>query len=205
MTVCGKCGVELKKGAKFCKACGSGQQDAARKNDKKARVLEAEKKKGNTYLVIGIVAVAVAAGLLFAVMGRRGESGVPGSAASSSSFTTVRAENGAVAIPVSALKGSAASFFVYSSGGKDVKFFALRASDGTIRVALDACQACFRAKLGYHQQGDTMVCNNCGIAFRSVDIGVIRGGCNPIPVDNKADGNVILVKAKDLEDGAKFF
>lgn len=209
MTVCSKCGVELKKGAKFCKSCGSGHQDAAQQKDKKSRVLAAEKKSSKTYIVLGIAAIAIGAGLFFALSGSRSLDGVMGTAApqrgASSSYTAVNAENGSVSIPVSELRGSEARFFVYSAGGKDIKFFALRASDGTIRVALDACQACYRAKLGYHQKGDTMVCNNCGIAFRSADIGVIRGGCNPIPLDNKNDDKLIIVKAKDLENEAKYF
>lgn len=209
MTVCSKCGVEMKKNAKFCKACGSGQQGEGKRNDKKSRVLAAEKKSGKTYIVIGIAAIAIVAGLFFASSRGRSLSGVMGTEApqrgASSSYMAVNAENGAVSIPVSELRGSDARFFVYSTGGKDIKFFALRASDGTIRVALDSCQACFRAKLGYHQKGDTMVCNNCGIAFPSADIGVIRGGCNPIPLENKADDKLIVVKAKDLENEAKYF
>lgn len=204
MTVCNKCGLELKKGAKFCKACGSGRQDEKQRQDKKSRVLSAaEKKSGGKYIALAIVAVAIGAGLFFA-LGNDGPAGAPGSS-SQIVFANVKAEQGRVSIPVSSIQGSKASYFVYAAAGKEVKFFALRAPDGTIRVALDACQACYRAKLGYHQEGDTMVCNNCGIAFRSADIGIIRGGCNPIPLDNSTENGVLLVKAKDIEDGATYF
>jgi uncharacterized membrane protein len=197
--------VELKEGAKFCKACGSGHQDGAKQNDKKARVLAAEKKRGRSAVVIGIIAVAVAIGVLFAVTsGRKGPAGA-GSAGPEITFTTVSAEGGVVKLPVDGIRGSEAHYYVFTAGGKEVKFFALRAADGTIRVALDACQACYRAKLGYHQQGDTMVCNNCGLSFRSLDIGIIHGGCNPVPLQNRTEGNLVVVQAKDLVDGAKFF
>jgi len=199
----------MKKGAKFCKACGSGKQTVEKQNDKKARVMAAEKKNGKTYAVVGVIVAAIVAGLFFASSGRRSPDGAMGTGTpqrgARTSYTNVMAENGSVSIPVSELRGSAARFFLYSAGGKDIKFFVLRASDGTIRGALDACNACYRAKLGYYQKGDVMVCRNCGLTFRSTDIGIITGGCNPIPIEKKEQGQMVVLKAKDLEGGAKFF
>ena len=120
-------------------------------------------------------------------------------------YTPVIAENGEVKVQLSALQGSTASYFVYNANGKDLKFLALRASDGTVRVSLDACQACYHAKLGYRQNGDTLVCNNCGMSFKSTDVGRITGGCSPIPLKNSQDGKTLVMKAKDLEEGAKYF
>jgi uncharacterized membrane protein len=121
------------------------------------------------------------------------------------SYTQVKAENGDIKVPLKSLQGSAASYFVYSAGGKEIKFFVLKASDGTVRVALDACQACYHAKLGYRQDGDSLVCNNCGMGFKSTDVGHITGGCSPIPLKNGQDGTTLVVKAKDLEEGVKYF
>ena len=120
-------------------------------------------------------------------------------------FAKVSAENGLVKIPVSAIGNASTAYFAYAVGDKEVKFFALKSVDGSLRVALDACNACYRAKLGYHRQGDSMICNNCGMAFRSQDIGVQHGGCNPIPVEKRTEGDMIVLNARDLEDGAKFF
>jgi len=120
-------------------------------------------------------------------------------------YTAVTAKNGDVTIPLGVLQGSTASYFVYNAGGKDIKFFMLRASDGTVRLALDACTACNHAKLGYRQNGEAMVCNNCGMSFRSTDVGHISGGCSPIPLKNSQDGKTLTVQAKDLEEGAKYF
>lgn len=212
MGMCSKCGVELKSGAKFCKACGSGRQEASQHDDKKSRVLAGDKRPGKNVAVIGIViAVAAAAGVFFAVRGTGDGDGTEQmqaarKGASRTVFAAVAAENGTVRIPLTSLNGAAASHFVYkANGGKDIRFFALRASDGTIRVALDACDACYRSKLGYHQQGDVMVCNNCGLSFRSTDIGIITGGCNPVPLDKKTDRQHIVVQARDLEAGARYF
>ena len=55
-----------------------------------------------------------------------------------------------------------AKFFHYDVENVRVKFFAVEGSDGSIHVALDACDVCFAEKQGYSQQGNIMVCNNCG-------------------------------------------
>jgi len=120
-------------------------------------------------------------------------------------YTVVTAQNGDVTVPLGSLQGGSASYFVYNANGKDIKFFALRATDGTVRVALDSCTSCYHAKLGYRQNGETMVCNNCGMSFRSTDVGHITGGCSPIPLKNSQDVKTVVVKAKDLEEGAKYF
>lgn len=209
MASCSACGVELKSGAKFCKACGSGQRTVAQHNDKKSRVLAAEKKSGKTAIALGIAAVAVVTGLLFVVKGKGNVDGAMGTQApvrpAQVDYTAVAADSGSVRIPLGELRGPEARYFVYQTGGKDVKFFVLKASDGTIRVALDACNACYRAKLGYQQRGDVMMCNNCGMTFPSKHIGVITGGCNPIPVEKRTEGGLVIVQAKDLEAGVKYF
>jgi uncharacterized membrane protein len=125
--------------------------------------------------------------------------------ASRASYKAVSAEGGAIRIPESDLSGSTAAFYVYPNGGKPVKFFLLRAADGTVRAALDACTSCYHAKLGYRQQGENMICNNCGMAFRSVDVGVVTGGCNPIPLEKSSEAGAFVVKVQDLEAGAKYF
>jgi uncharacterized membrane protein len=65
--------------------------------------------------------------------------------------------------------------------------------------------ACNHAKLGYRQEGSLVVCNNCGMGFKPTDIGMTTGGCNPIPVKKSVEGQTIVLKAKDLEDGARYF
>ncbi|HEY7527662.1 MAG TPA: Fe-S-containing protein, partial [Candidatus Deferrimicrobiaceae bacterium] len=63
--------------------------------------------------------------------------------------------------------------------GRQFHYFVLRSSDGTYRAAFDACDVCFRANRGYRQEGDLMVCNQCGQTFPSVKINEVKGGCNP--------------------------
>jgi len=208
MATCGSCGKELKSGVQFCKSCGAGS--APGQVDRKARVLTAEKSSRSRYIIISAAAAALVAGwfVVTAVQGTSGGMSAMSGARSGANTTTyalVSAENGEVRIPVSALEGGKAGYYVYGGGEKAIKFFLVRASDGSVRAALDACQACYHAKLGYRQDGDTLVCNNCGMGFRSTDVGTVTGGCSPIPVQKRMDGQILVLKVKELEDGAKYF
>jgi uncharacterized membrane protein len=101
--------------------------------------------------------------------------------------------------------GQARFFTFEAAAGQTVRFFVMKSGDGVIRAAFDACDVCYREKRGYRQQGDHMLCINCGQTFRSTDINVRQGGCNPAPLDRAlADGQVVL-KATDLERGAFYF
>jgi uncharacterized membrane protein len=210
MSTCSKCGVELKGHAKFCKTCG-GQ---ASLDDKKARVMSREK----TWLkptVITAVVVIVAAGVFGFTQFRANRMGArpmfsphrseETRAARMSQAMAVTAQNGDVLIPVKTVEDGNAHFFSYAAAGKAVTFYVMKTADGTIKTAFDACVACNHAKLGYRQEGTLVVCNNCGMGFRPEDIGKETGGCNPIPVQRSIDGQMVVLKAKDLEAGVQYF
>jgi hypothetical protein len=116
----------------------------------------------------------------------------------------VTAEDGLVRLAVNDISPTA-RFYTYQASGKTVRFFVLKSSDGVIRAALDACDVCFAAKKGYHQEGDLMVCNNCGNRFPSVSINEVQGGCNPVPLLREVQGNSLIIKAADLAAGVKYF
>jgi hypothetical protein len=208
MAFCKTCGKELKSDGKFCKTCGAGAEPEH--GDRKARVLAAEKSGRTRYVVLGIAVAVVVAGWFILTTVRGASGSMPDmrgarSSANTTIYAPVTAENGEVKIPVSALEGGKAGYFIYSGQDKAIKFFLLRASDGSVRAALDACQACYHAKLGYRQEGENMVCNNCGMGFRSADVGKVTGGCSPIPVQKQMDGQLLVLKVKELEEGAKYF
>jgi hypothetical protein len=117
----------------------------------------------------------------------------------------VQAEDGVAYLPVADLVGEQANFYTYQAKGKTIPFFVMRSSDGVIRAAFDACDVCFSAKKGYHQEGDEMVCNNCGSRFPSVQINEVQGGCNPSPLDRTVQGDNLIIRVTDLEAGAKYF
>ena len=119
--------------------------------------------------------------------------------------TPVRAEDGVVRLPVADLADGRAAFYTYQSGDKTIPFFVLRSSDGVIRAAFDACDVCYLSRKGYRQEGDEMVCNNCGSRFPSTKINEVEGGCNPAPLDREVQGDTVVIRATDLESGARYF
>ncbi len=120
-------------------------------------------------------------------------------------YTTVEAENGVVTIPVADVSDGKSHYYLFSKDGFDVKFFLLKSSDGVIRAAFDACDVCFREKKGYDQDGEFMVCNNCGMRFHSSRINEVKGGCNPSPLARVYDDKIVSIKVKDILSGRGYF
>ncbi len=128
------------------------------------------------------------------------------SAFSFGKFEKVKVENGTVSIAVSKVSDGKARYFKFTDGGKEISFFIVKAPDGTFRTAFDACDACYREKKGYEQQGDKMVCKNCNMRFATNRIGPHAvGGCNPSHLPSTTSGNSIVIKADDLKQGARYF
>jgi uncharacterized membrane protein len=110
-----------------------------------------------------------------------------------------------VRIPLASLDSGKALFLKASVEGKEIHYFTMRSSDGVYRAAYDTCDVCFRANRGYRQEGDLVVCNNCGQVFPSEKVNVIRGGCNPAPLVRTVKGEYLVIKKSDLAAGGPYF
>lgn len=102
-----------------------------------------------------------------------------------------------------------AKFYPYAVNGKNMEIFAVKASDGTIRTALNTCQVCYSSGRGYYKQENAVfVCQNCGNQFRLDQIEKVKGGCNPIPIlgADKTDlGDSIGISKQYLASVAFYF
>jgi nitrite reductase/ring-hydroxylating ferredoxin subunit len=111
-----------------------------------------------------------------------------------------------IAVPLTDLKDGHARFFKYTAADNtDLRFFAIRSSDGVYRAALDACDVCYRAKKGYVQDGDDMVCKKCGQRFHSALVNDFTGGCNPVAIARNVVGDKLIIKTSELESRKAFF
>jgi len=165
------------------------------RQDKRARFQQEKKSRPVLWIAIALVAAVAAAGIVgWKVAGSEG-----------GAYQTVAAQDGAVTIPAAQVSDGKAHYFSYRNGGSNINFFLLKSNDGVIRAAFDACDVCFHAGKGYRQEGDAMVCNNCGMKFRSDLINEVKGGCNPAPVQRSMDGDRIVIAAAELEQGSKYF
>jgi uncharacterized membrane protein len=118
----------------------------------------------------------------------------------------VKPQNGVFQFPVSAFQDGKARHFVYKHApNQEVRFFVVKSADGVIRAALDACEVCYRAKKGYIQQGNDMICINCGLKFRTDKVGEFRGGCNPHPLNRAVKDGNIIISQEEVLSGLRYF
>ena len=118
---------------------------------------------------------------------------------------SVKSIDGVIHIPVKDVNDGEAHYYLYKDSGNVVKFFLVKSGDGVIRAAFDACDVCFPAKKGYSQDGEFMICNNCGRRFHTSRINVEEGGCNPTPLDRQVVGADVVINVDDIVPGTRFF
>jgi uncharacterized membrane protein len=110
-----------------------------------------------------------------------------------------------VVFPTHLFEDGRARHFEYVSGENTIRYFVLKSSDGVLRTAFDACDVCWPAGKGYYQDGDHMVCRNCGRRFASVLVNEVQGGCNPAPLSRKLENDNLVIQIKDIEQGRQYF
>ena len=115
------------------------------------------------------------------------------------------AENGAIQLSVSTFDDYKAHYYTYMHEGQPIEFFVLKSKDGVVRAAFNACDVCFPAKKGYTQDGDEMVCNNCGRRFPANQINEVQGGCNPSPLNRVVEGDSLIIQVDELVGGLGYF
>lgn len=122
-----------------------------------------------------------------------------------STHQKVTPQEGKIEIPIKDVSDTKAHYFSYTHNDKNIHFFVVKSQDGIIRAAFDACDVCFPAKKGYSQEGEFMVCNNCGRKFHSSRINVVQGGCNPAPLKRTPMDDKLVIQVNDILTGTKYF
>jgi uncharacterized membrane protein len=174
-------------------------QKPAATNAKKAIVLgETTGNRRSTYLLLGVAALVLAVAGFVAW-------GIGSSTAPVAAGGTQVATGAEVRFPVAQFDDGQARHFEHKVGDLTVRYFVLKSSDGVIRAAFDACDVCWPAGRGYVQEGDVMVCRNCGRRFASVRINDVQGGCNPAPLKRAIDGDQLVIRVADIETGRGYF
>ncbi len=194
---------------------GSAEANSLHKssNAKREAVLGKEK-KGNTVFIAIVVFLALASAALY-FMGSEKENRETASlqtqAESRSRNVSYKpAGKGAgsgqiLSYETTLFNDGSAKHFQYRYGNMTIKYFILKSSDGVIRAAFDACDVCWPAGKGYYQDGDYMVCRNCGRRFASKLVNVVQGGCNPAPLTRKIVEGRVVIKIQDIINGAGYF
>jgi uncharacterized membrane protein len=101
-----------------------------------------------------------------------------------------------------------AQWFEYEHEGKKIVFFAVLSTDGSVKTAFDACDVCFSQHKGYRQEGDQMVCNNCGNKYPIVSLGTENkqgGGCWPGYLPSSVTNDELIIQKSDIIAGKNRF
>lgn len=117
----------------------------------------------------------------------------------------VTATDGRVTVPASDLADGKARFYVLNQNGTDIRFFLVKSPDGRLRAAFDACDVCYPENKGYKQEGDFMICVNCGRRFHTSKVGEVHGGCNPAPLAMTLSGDRVVIALADLAAKTGYF
>jgi uncharacterized membrane protein len=134
---------------------------------------------------------AVIVGLIFIIFLFKGGFGLSGK--------SVQDSGKDVLIPLSDISEKA-KFYEYEG----IRYFVIKASDGSIKTAFDACDVCYSSRKGYRQEGNYMICNNCGNKYPIDGLGTENkrgGGCWPGYLPSSIEGDNLLIKASDIEKG----
>ena len=105
------------------------------------------------------------------------------------------ADGNIIRIPLANLSDSNLHFYAAEVQNTSIRFLVIRKSDGSYATALDACQICGR--IGYRQDGSTVVCRNCGAAINIPSIGQ-PGGCNPVAFPSRVEAGSLVVDLSAL-------
>lgn len=166
---------------------------------KKAAVLGTDR-KSRLPMILVICAVILAGAGVYLAMNATG-----GKAVSSQANLSTSPTGDQVAYQVSQFADGKARHYEFKHQDLTIRYFILKSSDGVIRAAFDACDVCWPAGKGYYQDGDVMVCRNCGRRFASVLVNEVKGGCNPAPLNRSIQGDQLILKVQDILEGRQYF
>lgn len=117
-------------------------------------------------------------------------------------------ENGEIKLDTLQFDDNQARFYnVKIPQGKTIYFFIVKDKNGIYRAAANACVVCFKTYKGFRQEGDEIVCNNCGNRYPIEKIATEKGGCNPGPINPNLEikNGQIIIKQTDLEQVLDLF
>lgn len=138
------------------------------------------KTKSRSYVLMGIAVAVLCAAIIMNVVARQQKAGEERTIDNGELQVVAEGEN--LVIPISGIS-SEASFYTVEVDGTQMEVLAVMDSQGAVRTAFNTCQICYGSGRGYYvQDGDQLVCQNCGNRFTADQVEVESGGCNPWPI-----------------------
>lgn len=114
--------------------------------------------------------------------------------------------DGMVRVSLKGLGPQEVRFFRFlNAGNQEVRFLVGQDSAGVVEVAFDASEVCFKAKRGFRHEGEWLVCNKCDKAFHLKGINDGGGGCDPLPLRHRVEGDELVIAEADVLGGWRLF
>ncbi|UCF12566.1 MAG: DUF2318 domain-containing protein [Thermoplasmatales archaeon] len=179
-----------------------GNKGTSKRAKQRKMELIRKKRKAKIMMIGSVMLISVMCVVVYAVMSMNGNESIQNPEPAQESPVQSETE---VRIPLSEI--SSAQFYSHQGNGVTIRYFAVKASDGDVRVAFDACDVCYNAKKGYTQIDDVMHCINCGNEYAITGLGTenVYGGCWPSYLPMDIDGDDVVIKISDLEEKAYMF
>ncbi|HHN65706.1 MAG TPA: DUF2318 domain-containing protein [Nitrospirae bacterium] len=121
-----------------------------------------------------------------------------------SHYREVRERDGLIVLDITGLKDTEPLFYSYRTDKKVVDFFVIKIGD-RIESYLDACMKCYPHKMGFRVDGFYLVCKYCNVRYPLDRLKEGAGSCYPIPLKGEVMKNQYVIKARLLQNGAKYF
>jgi len=115
------------------------------------------------------------------------------------SARAVTAAGNQVRIPLNEIQDGSLHLYTITAGNQSLRFLIIKKPNG-YGTALDACRIC--GAEGYRQDGQNVICRHCGSAIYVPSVGN-QGGCNPIGVPSRVDGEDLVIDISSLTQAAK--
>lgn len=115
-------------------------------------------------------------------------------------------ESGEVRIDVSDLDRSEVRFYRFlNRGNQEVKLLVGRDRHGVIQVGFDASESHARVGRGFRHEGDWVVDAKCDTASRLEEVNQGGGGCRPVPLEHRVEGEELVLLEQDVLRGWRLF
>jgi uncharacterized membrane protein len=114
--------------------------------------------------------------------------------------------DGLVHVSLAGLEPLQVRFYQFlNPGNQEVRFFVGRDGAGQVQVAFDADEPCAKMKRGFRAEGEWVVCNKCDKSFRLAEVNAGGGGCKPVPLEHRVDGEDLMIAEADILKGWRLF
>ncbi len=115
-------------------------------------------------------------------------------------------ENSEVRIDLSDLDRSEVRFYRFlNRGNQEVKLLVGRDRHGVIQVGFDASESHARVGRGFRHEGDWVVDAKCDTASRLEEVNQGGGGCRPVPLEHRVEGEELVLLEQDVLRGWRLF